>query len=739
MAERLMWLNSLRSRLILLVVLAIAPTAFMTVVNGQREREHAISVAQENLQRLTNMAAANEAQSIERARQILRDVASVPDLVKGPGLCRPLLGAILKQNPDYANFGLIEMNGDVDCSAMPSAAPVNLHDREHFQRAVRERRFIAGSYVFGRVIRKHTINLTYPVIDKQDEVVAVVFAALDLQELDRFANDIVLPPGSLLLTADTDGKIISHRPHPDSWFGRQITPEMAAAMAAHQDTPVLLVGADGVERLHSFARVGQHAISDYTITIGIPSAAIVAAANRDQLFDLLGLAITLALALAAAWFFGDVLIVRRVNALVSTADRIAAGAFASRSGIHYGKEEIGRLARALDAMAEALQKKEEKHLNAERQLRVADQRKDEFLAMLAHELRNPLAPISAGAQLLALGGTDAAGVARTAAIISRQVSHMTRLVDDLLDVSRVTRGLVTLATVPLAVSDIVDGAVEQAGPLLQAKRHALAVTQSPEAPRVLGDHKRLVQVLANLLNNAAKYTPEGGRIVVSVLATARDVEIVVQDNGIGMAPELVARVFDLFAQAERSSDRAQGGLGLGLALARSLIELHGGVIVAVSAGEHRGSTFRVRLPRAQVDGAVAPAATPAAGQAAAPLRVLVVDDNADAAHTLQACLQAAGHHVAVAYTGIDALAQAHAAPPQLCLLDIGLPDVSGLALAPRLRTLPGMDGVLIVAVTGYGRAEDRKLAANAGFDHYLVKPLDVDALFELIATFKRPA
>ena len=739
MAERLSWLNSLRSRLILLVVLAIAPTAFMTVVNGQREREHAVSVATENLQRLTNMAAANEAQSIERARQILRDAASVPDLVKGAALCTPLLGAILKQNPDYANFGLIEMNGDVNCSAVPLAAPVNLHDREHFQRAVRERRFIAGDYVFGRVIRKHTINLTYPVIDKQDEVVAVVFAALDLQELDRFANDIVLPPGSLLLTADAGGKIISHRPHPDSWFGRQVSPEMAALMTAPPDGPMLLVGADGIERLHSFARVGRHAISDYTITIGIPSAAIVAAANRDQLFDLLGLAVTLALALAAAWFFGDVLIVRRVNALVSTADRIAAGAFASRSGIRYGKEEIGRLARALDAMAEALQKKEEKHLNAERQLRVADQRKDEFLAMLAHELRNPLAPISAGAQLLALGGTDAAGVARTAAIIGRQVGHMTRLVDDLLDVSRVTRGLVTLATAPLAVADIVDAAVEQASPLLQARRHALTVTQSPDAPCVMGDHKRLVQVLANLLNNAAKYTPEGGRICLTVTATARDVELVVQDNGIGMSPELVARVFDLFAQAERTSDRSQGGLGLGLALARSLIELHGGAILAVSAGEHRGSTFRVRLPRVPAHGAAALADVPAAGPAPVPLRVLVVDDNADAAHTLQACLEAAGHRVSVAYTGAEALARARADAPQLCLLDIGLPDISGLALAPQLRALPGMAGALIVAVTGYGRAEDRALAAGAGFDHYLVKPLDVDALFELIATLDAPA
>ncbi|MES2149967.1 MAG: ATP-binding protein [Pseudomonadota bacterium] len=729
MTRRHPWLNSLRSRLILLVVLAIAPTALMTVVNGLREREHAIEVAEENLQRLTNLAAANEAQSIERARQILRDVASVPDLLAGQSRCNALLGAILKQNPDYANFGLIQMNGDISCSAVQSATPVNLRDRPHFQRAIKERRFIAGNYVFGRVIRKHTINLTYPVIDKQDEVVAVLFAALELSELDRFANDVILPPGSLLLTADSDGKIISHRPNPDNWFGRQITPEMTAAMAARQGHPVLLVGTDGIERMHSFARVGQHAVSDYTITIGIPSADIVAAASHDQMLDLVGLAVTIAIALAAAWFVGDVLVVRRVNSLVATADRIATGSLDARTGMVYGNEEISRLARSLDAMAEALQKKEEKHLSAERQLRLADQRKDEFLAMLAHELRNPLAPISAGAQLLARGLSDPAGVERTAAIITRQVGHMTRLVDDLLDVSRVTRGLVTLAHAPLDVAEIVDGALEQVAPLLQAKRHQIEVHPPAGAARVLGDHKRLVQVLANLLNNAAKYTPEGGHIALRVERGAREIELIVSDDGVGMAPELVARVFELFAQAERSSDRSLGGLGLGLALARSLVELHGGRITAESGGENRGSTFRVFLPLEPGTQSGAPASVPVNENA---LRVLVVDDNFDAAQALQACLQAAGHEVMVAHCARDGIALAAEHAPQVCLLDIGLPDLNGMALARELRALPAGAAVTLVAVSGYGRSADREQALAAGFDHYLVKPFDLAALRALV-------
>jgi signal transduction histidine kinase len=731
MAFLIFQLNSLRGRLLLLVLLAIAPSAIMTVINGARERAHAVQVAEENLQRLTNLAAANEAQSIAGARQILRDLASIPDLMGDQVHCSRLLANIQRQNSDYVNFGLIQLNGDVTCSAVQFKTAVNLGDRSHFRRAVHLKRFVAGGYVFGRVIQKHTVNLTYPVLDDDDQVKAVVFAALDLTNLDRFVADIQLPPGSLLLTADSEGKIISRKPDPEAWFGKQVSPEMRIAMAAEPGKPVLLTGPDGVERLHRFARVGSNGLSDYTVTIGIPADAITANARHDQMLDFLALTATIALALLAAWFVGDVLVLRRVKRLATTANSIASGTLEARSGIRYGKEEISELARALDAMAESLQEKELQHLKAESQLREADRRKDEFLAMLAHELRNPLAPISAGAQLLQSGHATDAAVQRTAGIIVRQVHHMTRLVDDLLDVSRVTRGLVTLMRAPLHVSKIVADAVEQAEPLLKSRQHRFDVEVPPTPLVVMGDQKRLVQVLVNVLNNAAKYTPPCGAIKLSVRAEGSNVKLIISDNGIGMSPELRSRVFELFAQADRNSDRSQGGLGLGLALVKSLVELHGGAVAVDSAGEQKGSTFTITLPGATQQPALqqpGPAARPARK-----LRVLVVDDNIDAAQTLQLLLEAAGHQVSVAHTALAALEMAQATSPELCLLDIGLPDISGYDLARGLRALPHTAHATLVAVTGYGRREDRDQATGAGFDHYFVKPVDVDALLALIA------
>ncbi|MBQ5940193.1 ATP-binding protein [Massilia sp. AB1] len=733
-------LNSLRSRLMLLVALAITPIAIVTVLGGLREREAAIRASEDNLKRLTSLAAANEAQSIERARQILVDLVSVPDLMGDPARCNALLADVLDRNEGYVNFGLIQMNGDVTCSAVPMLHPVNLGDRRHFKRAVSERRFIAGDYVFGRVIRKHTINLTYPVIDRRGQVVAVVFAAMDLAGLDMFVNDINLPPGSILETADSSGLLISRRPDPERWFGQKISPALSAAMRGPHQRAVVVRGEDGVERLHAFARVGPPSLSEYTVTIGVPTGTITEVAREAQLMSLLGLGATTLLALLAAWLAGDKLIVQRVRKLMTTARRIAAGDLDARTGIEYGREEIGRLAEALDEMAETLQKKEAARSLAERELRAADQRKDEFLAMLAHELRNPLAPISTGAHLLKLLHSDNAQITQTCAIIARQVEHMTSLVDDLLDVSRVTRGLVSLSTQVLDLRNVVDDAAEQIRPLITARRHKV-VLELPEGPAsVKGDHKRLVQVVANLLGNATKYTPEGGHISLQLKEEGQDYLLSVTDDGIGMEAGLVARVFDLFTQAERTPDRSQGGLGLGLALAKSLVELHGGSVGARSPGLGKGSTFTVRLPRHAQAGAQAgvqagPAAAPRPADAppAGSLRVLVVDDNLDAAHTLNLFLAAAGHEVEIAYCAEDALEVAKVFSPQVCLLDIGLPDMDGNELARRLRRLPQTTASTLVAATGYGRQQDRDAARQAGFDHYMVKPVNTVELSELLA------
>jgi CheY-like chemotaxis protein len=275
-------------------------------------------------------------------------------------------------------------------------------------------------------------------------------------------------------------------------------------------------------------------------------------------------------------------------------------------------------------------------------------------------------------------------------------------------------------------------AVEQVTPLIDSRGHALALNLPPPGTQVLGDRKRLVQVVANLLGNAAKYTPEGGRLAVTAFAHGDRLHIDVLDNGIGMAPELAARAFDLFTQAERSSDRSSGGLGLGLALVKSLIELHGGEVACESAGAGQGSRFSVCLPLLHAPEAAAPVPDAQPGADTALLRVLVVDDNVDAAVMLAMLLEASGHQVQVEHDPLEALAATLANPPQVCLLDIGLPGIDGLELARRLRARPGTAHALLIAITGYGQDSDRQQILQAGFDHHLVKPIDIAQLYTLL-------
>ena len=367
-------------------------------------------------------------------------------------------------------------------------------------------------------------------------------------------------------------------------------------------------------------------------------------------------------------------------------------------------------------------------------LQDASRNKDEFLAMLAHELRNPLAPISAAAQILTMGRADPAMTLKAGAIIDRQARHMNRLLDDLLDVSRVTQGLVALAMTRLDLKRVVAEAVEQARPMIEECQHQFTVQLDPMPAFVLGDDKRLVQVLANLLNNAAKYTPRGGYVVLRMVCDGGSARISVKDDGIGMAPEVLANAFELFSQAARSSDRSTGGLGLGLALVKSLVDRHDGTVTGHSAGKGRGSEFVVTLPLLAA-GAEAPAASDRAhaAPAGAGLRLLIVDDNRDAAETLGMYLGASGHEIHLAFGGNDALARAAEIRPDACLLDVGLPDMSGYELARRLRELPQARGAAMIAITGYGSKSDREHSLHAGIQHHLTKPVDTKLLNQLLA------
>lgn len=376
---------------------------------------------------------------------------------------------------------------------------------------------------------------------------------------------------------------------------------------------------------------------------------------------------------------------------------------------------------------------------SDEKLRDADRRKDEFLAMLAHELRNPLAPIGAAAQLLQMGKLNEERVQRTSAVIGRQVNHMTGLIDDLLDVSRVTRGLIELNKVALDIYHVVNEAVEQVNPLIRTRGHELVIRHAPQVGMICGDKKRLVQVLANVLNNAAKYTAKGGHLVLSALVRESDVLIEVTDDGIGMTADMTRHAFDLFAQAERTSDRSSGGLGLGLALVKSLVDLHDGTVSCKSGGLGQGTTFSISLPllRQGADlGSGRPEETAPLETAAASLRILVVDDNVDAAAMLKMLLETLGHEVRVEHGAYRALEWAKLDRPQVCLLDIGLPEMDGNELARQLRAQPENRGVMLIAVTGYGQESDRTNALSSGFDYHLVKPVDTTKLLSILSAVK---
>ena len=378
----------------------------------------------------------------------------------------------------------------------------------------------------------------------------------------------------------------------------------------------------------------------------------------------------------------------------------------------------------------------------EEKLREVDRRKDEFLAMLAHELRNPLAPITMAARVLSLPGIEQQALQEMSNIVIRQSEHMTRLIEDLLDVSRINKGLVTLDSEALNLKDVVASAVEQVRALMEKQCHDFSVSVSGEEIRVDGDRIRLVQILTNILNNAAKYTPAGGKIVLALTATEKHAQATVIDNGVGMSQELLPHIFDIFTQAERNADRVQGGLGLGLSLVKNLVALHGGTVVAKSAGAGMGSEFTVCLPLlkypAQPGRVTAP---PSVAVSSLPsMRIMVVDDNVDAAKTLAMFLGLDGHTVTVAYTAEDALAHLRAAtlpPPQTFLLDIGLPGMDGYDLARLLRALPGAATGTLVALTGYGQPQDRERSLAAGFNHHLEKPVDPETLLALLNRVNR--
>jgi PAS domain S-box-containing protein len=368
------------------------------------------------------------------------------------------------------------------------------------------------------------------------------------------------------------------------------------------------------------------------------------------------------------------------------------------------------------------------------ELEESQQRTQEFLAMLSHELRNPLAPLKTSVDILRARDLTDPVVARARDVIDRQVQHLTRLIDDLLDVSRITSGRVRLSNEALELESVIARAVEAARPLIDSKAHSLQVKPLTRPAWVRGDLTRLTQVLVNLLNNAAKYTPAGGRIDIAVITSDSHAEIHVRDNGVGIDAELLPRVFDLFTQGQRPLDRADGGLGVGLALVHRIVSLHGGTVKASSAGAGRGSEFIVTLPLLSEETSMSVASVSSERTVHQPRRrrIMVIDDNKDAAESMSMLLELWGHEVMCAYDGHSALEAAVKYHPDAVFLDIGLPGMDGYEIAERLREQPESAHAVLIAITGYGQDEDRRRSRDAGIDHHLVKPVAPETLHTLL-------
>ncbi|MEQ1726900.1 MAG: ATP-binding protein [Vicinamibacterales bacterium] len=532
------------------------------------------------------------------------------------------------------------------------------------------------------------------------------------------------------VVVDRAGTVVTRTRNPERFVGTPATDTYMARVTAstegfYQDTSL-----EGQQVYVAFSR---SSISGWTSAVVVPASAMDAPL-RQSMAALSGMALLVLLlsGSGAYWLAG------RISSDIGSAT-LAAEALAQGHPVHTGPSIVGditRLAQALERSASLLaERSTERDRNlaqaeaARAEAEEANLAKDQFLAMLGHELRNPLSPIVTALALLKMRG---APWTREHAVIERQVNHVSRLVNDLLDVSRITRRTLDLRKSPLRLADVITRATDIASPLLEERRQKLTV-DVPAHLRVVGDEVRLAQVFGNLLANAAAYTPEGGSVSVRATQHGDSIAIDVSDTGRGIAPEMAPRIFDLFVQGPRTIDRREGGLGLGLAIARSLVDLHDGHIEARSAGVGRGSTFTVRLPAAPETAQERPTVAPEP-PTTPPLDILLVDDNADAAEMLSMLLTAQGHRVMTASDGPQALDRLTHAWPDVAILDIGLPVMDGYELARRIRDTPGNNPPRLIALTGYGQEEDLERSRQAGFAHHLVKPVDADELLRLIVS-----
>ena len=721
----------LRRRLFLLVLAAILPIAAVTgLALGAlwlQQRKQAERLALE----ITRALSIAEDGELRRAVGVLEGIAASPSLDERDfRRYHGVLQRILAARPDWRTITLADPSGRqlVNGRARYGEPLPPVIDPGSFEEAVRSASPVIGSLVH-RPRGAWAVPVRVPVV-RDGAVRYVLTAAVKPEAFVAVLNRQGLPQNWVVSVFDARTLRVARSRQHEEFLGKPPAPSLAALMRSGSPEGTGLSYALEGERIYTtYSRSPE---TGWTVAVGIPPSFVEAGARRSIAVYGGGILLSIALGILAALF-----IARRITTPMAglSAAAQALGRRESASMPQTDILEIRRVADSLEfAAAERTRGDAERQQILEREqearaiAEAANRSKDEFLAMLGHELRNPLGAIANGARLL--DAAEEATRAHARDVITRQVQHLARMTDDLLDAARAMTGKIVLQRQPLELAQAASRAVAALRASGRAGEHRFLERLEPVW--VDADPTRIEQVLANLLANAVKYTPAGGAITVSVVREGADAVLRVADEGIGMPPELVARVFDPFVQGERPLDRSYGGLGIGLTLVRRLAELHGGSANAASEGPGKGSVFTVRLP------AVEAPATRAGGRpadaAARPREVLVVEDNPDARETLQRLLEHEGHRVRVAVDGPAALEALRSARPEIALIDIGLPGMDGYELARRIRAdIDAERKLVLVAITGYGLPEDRRRSAAAGFDAHLIKPLDLDALDALLS------
>jgi signal transduction histidine kinase/ActR/RegA family two-component response regulator len=716
----------LRTYLALLALGAIVPVALFGAVVGSFMLEHNRTTFQRGAQeRALAMMTAVDAEiggSIATAEALGASL----DIETGDFRdFREVAERILRTQPNWSNISLALPSGQQVVNLQrPAGAP--LHSiagvDDSLSRIHSTRAPVVNDLGFGPVTQKWDLAVRVPV-EREGELKYILSVIVKPESITQLLLAQGLPPDWVGAVVDRTGRLIARTRDADARLGElasQTLREKIARAPGGWESGTTLEGR-AVYTAHQ-----RSGLTGWTFAMAIPAQAVDAAAWRAAGLLGLGLVGAVGIALILTGMIGR-RVSRPIAALATAAEATGRGQLAEivpASGV----AEIDKLGAAMRTAAQAIRERHELIEREKAALQDADRAKDEFIAMLSHELRNPLAALTAAAHLLKVAGGNGDTGAQVQGVIERQTQHMTRLVEDLLDVSRVTMGKASLAREDFDLARAVQSVLATWRTSGRLDRHRVAAHTAPVW--VHADRARVEQILSNLLDNAVKFTPAGRPVHVEVRQEGAEAVLEVSDRGEGLSPELARRLFGLFVQGQSNLDRSKGGMGIGLALVKRLAEMHGGSVAAASEGPGRGATFCVRLP------AIAAPAKPSARQPwsrpAGALRILVVEDNEDARRMLGAALAHEGHEVRTASDGASALAQAADLRPQVALIDIGLPDMDGYEVARRLRAATGREPAALVALTGYGQSEDRRRTQEAGFDAHLVKPVSPDLLLRAV-------